>query len=280
MMFYKALKYRISNLLIIILPVVFFQVINLKLVVSQCYNKNYSFQAGEKLYYHVYYNLGFIKIKLAKVNLWIEETVYNNKKVLVLKNTTATVPEYEWIIRVSDYYASYLDVNTMQVERHIQKTLVNKYATDYEYKFNYADKKLYVSIENSKTKRFLDTLDMKPCLHDLLSAAYYTRNIDYTKLTTGTKISLPVILDTTTHNIYFKYLGNESIKFRNKKKQNCIKISPLILETSIFKSGEKMTVWLSNDKNKVPIIMESELRIGKILVEIVSSKMLRYPNDY
>ncbi|RLD78605.1 MAG: hypothetical protein DRJ10_10070 [Bacteroidetes bacterium] len=248
--------------------------------VAQYYCRNTSFSAGEKLTYNVYYNLGFINIKLADVVLWVEETIYNNKSVFLVQNSSITVQKYEWIIKVDDYYASYIDKNTMQVERHIQKTVVDDYYTDYEYRFDHSKKKLYVSIENSNTKKYLDTLNLKPCLHDLLSACYYPRNIDYSKLTVGEKISLPVILDTNIYKIYYKYLGKEVINIEKKKKLECIKIAPLLVKTSIFRAGEKMTAWLSNDKNKIPILMETNLWIGKISVRIMEYEGLRYPAGY
>jgi hypothetical protein len=247
---------------------------------AQCYLPNKSYNKGENLHYNVYYNLGFLKIKLADVKIWTGETTYHNKKVLAVYNTTKTLKEYEWIIKVNDYYVSYLDPMSMKVERHIQKTLVNNYSTNYEYRFDHQNKKVYATIENSKTKKYTDTLTLQPCLHDLLSASYYPRNISFSRLSKGSKISLPVILDTTIRQIYFKYLGIEQINTKNRKNVSCIKFVPLLVETSIFKEGEKMTVWLSNDQNKVPLMMESDLRIGKILVQLVKYEGLRYFAKY
>lgn len=212
--------------------------------------------------------------------MWVEETTYNNKSVFLLQNKSKTVAKYEWIIKANDYYASYIDKATMKVERHIQKTFVDDYYTNYEYRFDHSRKKLYVSIENSDTKRYLDTLNLNPCLHDLLSAVYYSRNIDYSKLKVDEKISLPVIQDTDIHKIYYRYLGKETINIKKKRKLNCIKIASLLVETLVFKAGEKMIVWLSDDKNKVPVLMESDLWIGKISVRIVEYEGLRYPAVY
>ncbi len=279
LLIYK-IKSRILSKYLSVYFLIILQGITIQILISQCYNNNKAFQSGEKLSYHVYYNLGFVNIKLADIKFWITDSYYDNKNVLILHNTTKTLPEYEWIIKVNDYYASYIDINSMGVDKHIQKTLVDKYFTDYEYNFDHLNKKIYMKIENSKTKKYDDTINMKPCLHDLLSAAYYPRNIDYSKLTVGSKIFLPVILDTLTHNIYFRYIGNENINTKNIKNMNCIKIMPMIVETSIFTAGEKMTVWLSNDKNKVPIRMESDLKIGKILVKLDKFEGLRYQIGY
>ena len=168
----------------------------------------------------------------------------------------------------------------MQVVQHIQKTSVDDYYTDYKYKFNQKNKKLYLTIENSKTKKYKDTLDLAPYVHDLLSAAYYPRNINFNKAKINDKYPLPVILDTDFHNIYYKYLGKEQISTNNVKQLNCIKIAPLIVKTAIYSAGETMTVWLSNDKNKVPILMESDLRVGKISVQLMGYKGLRNSATY
>jgi hypothetical protein len=279
-MLLKKIKFTLSIRVICFFFCTLFHAGYASFTYSQCNNRNLTFKAGEKLTYNVYYNFGLIKIRLADVNLWIEEGNYNNKPVLIIKNTTNTLKDFEWIIKVKDYYASYLDKNTMKVERHIQKTQVDDYSTNYEYRFDYEFHKIYATIENSKTKKHIDTLRLMPCLHDLLSAAYYPRNMDFTKQKPGNRSVLPVILDTTTYTIYFRYIGLETINTKNKKKVSCIKIMPLLVETSIFKSGEKMTAWFSNDRNKVPLRMESDLWIGKILVELVKYEGLAYPGNY
>ncbi len=248
--------------------------------VAQQYNKNTSFKAGEKLSYDVFFNLGFINIKLADVVLWIEQETYNNKDVLIYKNISKTVKKYKWVIEVDDYYASYVEKSTMKVLKHVQKTIVDNYHTNHDYQFDHIKKKLYITIENSKTKRYCDTLNLKPYLHDLLSAVYYSRNIKYDKLRINQKVQLPVLLDTAFHNIYYRYLGKETIEIRKEKKINCVKLKPLLVETSIFKSGEKMTAWLSDDNNKLPILMESELWIGRISVRITEFEGLRHSVQY
>lgn len=276
----KQLKSRILTYSTFAILLITLQLSNSHDAVAQVYNSNTSFIAGEKLTYNVNFNLGFIKIKLADVVLWVEETNYKNKKVYLLHNRSKTVQKYSWIIKANNYYASYIDKGTMKVERHIQKTLVNDFRTNYDYIFDHDQKKLYISIENSETKKYQDTLNLNPYLHDLLSAVYYSRNIEYSELLVNEKVSLPVLLDTTTHQIYYRYLGEEIINIRKEKKLNCIKIKPLLVETSLFKSGEKMTAWLSNDKNKIPVLMESDLWIGKISVQIIKYKGLRYPAEY
>ncbi|MEN8121841.1 MAG: DUF3108 domain-containing protein [Bacteroidota bacterium] len=280
MLIYKKIRNRLLSISVFIISIIVFQLFCFNMAEAQCYHKNTSFKAGEKLYYNVFYKLGFINIKLADVVLWVEESTYHNKNVFVFKNKTVSVPKYEWIIKVNDHYASYVDKNTMKVYKHVQKTVVDDYFTDYEYYFDHPENKLYASIENSKTKRYLDTLDLNSCLHDLLSACYYPRNIDYSKLKVNEKIFLPVVLNTDIKKIHYRYLGKETISIKKNRKLKCIKIAPLLVQTSIYKAGEKMTVWLSDDKNRVPVLMESDLWVGKISVQPTGYEGLLYQAEY
>ena len=187
---------------------IFFWVFSIALspvgITAQCSNKNQYFASGEKLTYGIYYNWGFIKLKLAEVILWTKTTLYNKRNVLLIQNKSKTYEKYAWLIDAEDYYASYVNPISLRAYKHIQKTVVDGYYTDNEYIFDWENQKVYANIENSKTKRFKDTIPIQSCITDLLTATYYMRIIDYQNLKTNQKIYLPVILDTNVHNVYFK----------------------------------------------------------------------------
>ena len=47
--------------------------------------------------------------------------------------------------------------------------------------------------------------------------------------------------------------------------------------TSIFEGGEKMTVWVSDDKNRVPVRVESPIVVGSVKIDLMGHKNLRHP---
>jgi hypothetical protein len=246
-------------------------------IIAQCDNIQAVFGAKEKLTYGIYYNWGFIKIKLAKVVFWTKNIKYQNKNLLLLQNISKTYDKYSWIIDAEDYYASYIEPKTLKVYKHIQKTVVDDYFTDNEYKFDYKNNRVSATVENSNTPEFTDTLNLQNCLMDLLTAVYYLRSIDYQNLKINEKVYIPVILDTAIHNIYFKYLGYDVLKYKDKEEKSFL-IIPSIVETSTFKSGETMKVWISSKKNRLPLKMESELWIGKILAQLEKTEGLQLPD--
>jgi hypothetical protein len=78
------------------------------------------------------------------------------------------------------------------------------------------------------------------------------------------------------YNLYIRYLGKEVIKTRYGK-YHSIKFRPLLIKGTIFTGGEKMTVWVSDDQNHVPLRLESPITIGKIAVDLMGYQNLRHP---
>ena len=114
------------------------------------------------------------------------------------------------------------------------------------------------------------------CVQDVLSAVYYARNIDFSKYQPNDKIPFNMFLDNEVFNMYVRYLGKETVKTKYGKFR-AIKFKPLLIKGTIFQGGEKMTVWVSDDANRVPVRIESPIVVGKVKVDMMGSKNLRYP---
>ncbi len=76
--------------------------------------------------------------------------------------------------------------------------------------------------------------------------------------------------------MYIRYLGKETIKTKYGKFK-AIKFKPLLLKGSIFEGGEKMTVWVSDDANHLPLRIESPISVGSVKIDMMEYSNLRYP---
>ena len=85
-----------------------------------------------------------------------------------------------------------------------------------------------------------------------------------------------MFLDTQVYDMYMRFVGRETIKTKFGKFKT-LKIMPLLLKGSIFEGGEKMTVWVTDDDNHIPVRIESPLVVGKIKVDMMSYENLRHP---
>jgi hypothetical protein len=120
------------------------------------------------------------------------------------------------------------------------------------------------------------TYKVPPCIQDVLSSIYYARNIDFNRYKTGDKIPFNMFLDDEVYNLYIRYMGKEIIKTRYGKFR-AIKFKPMLIKGTIFEGGEKMTVWVSDDPNHIPLRIESPITVGSVKVDMMSYKNLRYP---
>ena len=73
-----------------------------------------------------------------------------------------------------------------------------------------------------------------------------------------------------------QFLGMEDVETRFGI-VNCFKFRPYIESGRVFKDNESLTLWVSNDKNKIPIKVKAGLRIGSIEADLDEFRGLKFP---
>ncbi|HEX6846170.1 MAG TPA: DUF3108 domain-containing protein, partial [Chitinophagaceae bacterium] len=232
-----------------------------------CGIKNTAFQAGEQVTFHVYYSVAgaFIHAGTAIFSVALEN--FGNKPVYHVVGDGKTKASYDWIYRVRDKYETYIDTGTLQPLKFIRNVDEGGYKKYETITFN---RTANTAVSNSGVFKVPD------CIQDVLSAMYYARNVDFSKYKPEDKIPFKMFLDNEVFNMYIRYLGKETIKTQYGKFK-AIKFKPLLLKGTIFEGGEKMTVWVSDDPNHVVLRVESPIVVGKIKVDMMAYRNLRYP---
>ena len=85
-----------------------------------------------------------------------------------------------------------------------------------------------------------------------------------------------MFLDDKVYTLYIRYVGKEKIdtKFGSF---NAIRIVPLLIEGTIFKDGEKMNIWVTDDANHLPVRIDSPILVGSIKVDLMGYQNVRNP---
>ena len=68
------------------------------------------------------------------------------------------------------------------------------------------------------------------------------------------------------------YEGKKTISTQHNRRINCIHFKIDLIEGTIFKSGEKMSIYVTDDENKIPIYVEAEILVGAIKVFVNTIK--------
>lgn len=249
-------------------------------VFSQCVEKNFAFEAGEEAYYDVYYNWGIVWVSAGEVYFKVHDAEYKGQPAYQLDSYGHSLKRWDWFYKVRDSYVSYVDQETLAPYYFKRNTSEGGYEVDNEYIFDYTEHHIISKTENSDKPRETDTLELSPCTFDVLSVIYYARNINYSKYQVGDKIPITCIIDGQIYNLYIRYLGKESIETRNNQTYECIKFKPLLVEGTIFSGGEDMTVWVTDDKNRLPVLVEAKVLVGAIKAYLREANGLRYDGSY
>lgn len=232
-----------------------------------CGIKNRSFKSGEKITFKVYYNMGFIWAGAGTATFTTQLDKYNGKQVYHVKGVGKTYDSYEWFYKVYDVYESYIDVDNMMPVKF--KRNVNEGDISFTNDVSFDHKAHKATSKNG-------TYSIPNCVQDVLSTIYYARSIDYNKYKPGDKIPFSMFIDDEVYDLYIRYVGKEEVKTKYGVFK-AIKIAPLLIDGTMFKGGEKMVVWVSDDENHLPVRIDSPILIGSIKVDLVEYENLRHP---
>lgn len=241
-----------------------------------CIDKQKTFVSGEELYYTISYNLGPLWVNAADVTFTANLEEYKGNICWHFKGKGQTFPGYDWIFKVRDLYESFVDTSYFRPLKYVRDTKEGSNIKYNENYFNNYKNVAYSFTRNEKGKMIKDTARITSCTYDVLTMIYAARNINFSKYKAGSKIPISLYLDGETYSQYIEYLGKETIK-TELGNFDCIKFKPKLIAGTIFKAGDEMTVWATDDKNKIPLVVETPILVGSIKAKINTVKNLRYP---
>jgi hypothetical protein len=234
-----------------------------------CGTKNTSFKAGESITFKAYYHLGAMNAGAGEATFSTNIEKFNNKIVYHIIGAGKTYKSYDWFFKVRDKYETYIDTATMQPLKFVRDVKEGGYKTFNNVIFNH-------SLQQATSTRGVFKTDN--CTQDVLSMIYFARNINYENLSAGEKIPFSMYIDDSLYHLNIKYLGKENIVIGDAKFK-AVKFEPDLVQGTMFKADEKMTVWATADKNHIPLRIESEIAVGTIRVDVIDFKNLRHPID-
>ena len=232
-----------------------------------CGLRNRTFEEGESISFNVFYSVIGLYVNAGTANFTVNMDRVNNRPAYHVVGTGSSNPKYDWIFKVRDRYETYIDTASLQPLKFIRNVDEGGFKKYENVTFNH---------QTNTAVTTNGVFKVPNCVQDVLSAVYYARNIDFNKYESGDKIPFTMFLDNEVYNLYIKYLGKETVKTKYGK-FNAIKFKPLLVKGTLFEGGEKMTVWVSDDANHVPLRIESPIVVGSVKVDMMQYRNLRYP---
>ena len=232
-----------------------------------CNITNTAFVVGEQVTFHVFYSVAGAYFHAGNATFTTTLETYNNRPVYHVVGEGKTKPSYDKFYKVRDRYETYIDTATMQPLRFIRDVNEGGYKKYETVTFN-------KSTNTAITKN--GVFPVPECVQDVLSAMYFARNVDFNKYKPDDKIPFKMFLDDEVYSMYIRYLGKDTVKTQYGRFR-AIKFKPYLIKGTIFEGGEKMQVWISDDPNRLLLRVESPIVVGKVKIDMMAYRNLRYP---
>ncbi len=232
--------------------------------------KESAYGVGEFFKFRIHYGL----VTAGYATLEVKEASVLNKKVFHAVGLGYTTGMTKLFFKVEDNYQSLIDKTTSKPYQFVRKINEGGYTKNQVGLFNQDKNTVYVKdIKNNTEKVF----PVSENVQDIVSSFYYLRNhpnID--KLKVGEAILIDMFFDDEIVKFKLKFVGRETIntKFGNVKS---MVFRPLVQSGRVFKEEESLTVWISDDDNKVPLRIKASLAVGSIKADLDFYKGLKYP---
>jgi hypothetical protein len=229
-----------------------------------------SFKGGEWFKFRIHY--GIFNASYATIEL--NETLWEGKTVFHAKGIGRTTGFARWFFKVDDYYDSYFTKGAVRPLFFIRNINEGGYKKHVTIRFDHDKNKAFV---DDKLQNKQGTFDTAPNIQDLISCFYYLRNeFDISAIKKGAFTVVNLFFDESNYAFKFKFLGTETIKTKFGYVE-ALKFRPYVQSGRVFRSNESITLWVSKDKNRIPLRLEAALRVGSITADLDEFKGLKNP---
>ena len=243
---------------------------------AQCKINNTAFTKGENIEYDLYFNFGLFRARAGKGSLSVTESNYrgvNSLKTIMLLNTSGLAGN---IYSVNDTLTSYIDNDMRPLLFTKEAHEGGDYSVERQSYTYDGDKVKIRSLRHfNGEERFDEVFESDKCTYDYLSVLSMIRNIDFSGMKPGDRTFIQFISGKKAVNMYVNYQGISNIKANDGNRYEVIDLTLTIHDDAFENQKDALKASLTNDSNRIPIIIDTSLNIGSIRAVLKNASGLR-----
>jgi hypothetical protein len=232
--------------------------------------KNTAFIRGEKLRFSVYYDsyvTGKVTAGVATLEIKFEDKKTDGRSTYHIIGEGKSKGAFNLFFKVNDRFESYMDEEYLVPWTFIRNTHEGDYKMQDEVRFNQFSGSYSSSRANKK---------MQSGTHDILSAFYYCRTLDFSNLKLGERFPVNFMLDDSVYISLIEFAGREDVE-TDLGSFHCLRFKPMVATGSVFSQPYPMDIWVTDDKNRMPVLAKSAVVVGSVKLELTEYKGLANP---
>lgn len=240
-----------------------------------------AFAHGEEATFTLHYEWGMLDSDVGSATVRLDSLTFNGQKAYRCTMHGRTTRMYDFFFKVREDFQAWFTrdgIRPLKFYRHSQEGDYEA-RNSYVYDWNAAEPVIRAELYTSKVGASNVDIPLTPCTFDLPTLFYYARNMDFDVIEPGRKHPMTFAIDEEVFNVYFILHGRETVKVPGIGTVRTIKFGAKLLEGEVFKGEADMTIWVSDDDNRLPVLFEAPLLVGTAKGRMTSYRNLKYPFD-
>lgn len=239
-----------------------------------------AFAAGERLKFTMHYEWGTLDSDVGWATVGIDTVRFNGQKAFHCSAYGRTTKLYDFFFKVREDFQSWFAVDGLVPLKFTRNTSEGKYEArnEYSYMWNAADSiHIAADVFTTTSGHRHVTMPLDKCTFDLPALFFFARNMDFSKVEPNVKYPMTFAIDDDIYNVYFILRGREVKKVKGFGTVRTIKFSAKLLTGNVFTGDEDLSVWISDDENRIPVLFEAPILVGVASGRLDSYSGLKHP---
>ncbi len=239
-----------------------------------------AYQAGEKMSFSIHYEWGVIDSDVGWANVVLDTLRVNGVKSFHCSVYGSTTRLYDLFFPVRENFQSWFSYDGLRPLRFTRDTHEGKYTARNTYVYRrdgFSGSHIMADVyTSSRGDRSLE-LPLDDCTFDLPSLFFFARNMDFDAVVQDVKYPMTFAIDDDVYNVYFIMRGRETIKVRGLGTVRTVKFSAKLISGNVFTGEEDLSVWITDDENRIPVLFEAPILVGVASGRLTSWSGLKHP---
>jgi len=235
-----------------------------------------AFQDKEKVVYKVYYNWKFVWVPAGEVTFFVNEKDDHFEFNVHGKS----YPSYDSFFKVRDYYVSRTDKKNLIPKNFRRDILEGNYQRYDSISFDQNNFSLIEKFGKTKATAKDFNFQLEGKVLDMVSAIYYLRSLPIEEYSLSSQIPIDIFFDKEFFNVKINKIKEEKKKkIKNLGTVMTTHMQAELISGYVFKEGDVMDIYISDDANRIPVLIESPISFGSVKAVLKSVENLKYPSN-
>ncbi|MCL2414670.1 MAG: DUF3108 domain-containing protein [Bacteroidales bacterium] len=188
---------------------------------------------------------------------------------------------FRWFFDVNDTYTIVMDAETLRPLTYSERTRQGNRHFNADFKFDWDSMVVNTSWRNLNrhAENSYKTMPITEDCVDAVSLFYRLRNTDPATLRVGVPVPLNMVLRNSIRQTSYTFLGREVLNIPGVGRFNTFKFSVMLVTSGdeTFQDGSRFYIWISDDLNRIPLQVQSPIRVGSVRIRLAGHSGLKHP---